>query len=244
MSAATITNHDIGHIAAELKGCGFIRLEAARTLRLLGKAAETSWHGFASSWDDLGTDLYMADGGRYRRRRYAAFTHAGGQFIRKPHQPHYQSRDYNPLNGDIERWFEPVLAATAEHPVTQAILALCTSVIERTADDGPAKPWHVEFHQFRIETSPDHIGRPTPEGLHRDGVDWVFVMLVCRHNVSDGVTQIGSSHYGKLGSFLLKSPGDAVLLDDRRILHGVTEIHAVDRSFPAYRDVLVVTFVR
>lgn len=74
-------------------------------------------------------------------------------------------------------------------------------------------------------------------------MDWVFVMFVCRHNVSDGITEIGSSQQGKLGRFLLQSPGDAVLLDDRRILHGVTEIHAVDPSCPAYRDVLVVTFV-
>jgi hypothetical protein len=244
MSAATTKSKDIGHIAADLKDCGFIRLEAARTLRLLGKAADTYWDGFASSWDDLGTDLYMADGGRYRRRRYAAFTHAGGKCIRKPHQPHYQSRDYNPLNGDVERWFEPVLAATVEHPVTQAILALCNSVIGQIADSDTGKPWHVEFHQFRIETTPDHIGRPTPEGLHRDGVDWVFVMLVCRHNVSDGITEIGSSQQNKLGSFLLQRPGDAVLLDDRRICHGVTEIHAVDPTCPAYRDVLVVTFVR
>jgi len=47
-----------------------------------------------------------------------------------------------------------------------------------------------------------------------------------------------------VGSFLLSDPGDAVLLDDHRILHGVTEIHAIDPGLPAYRDVLVVTFAR
>ena len=59
----------------------------------------------------FGLDLYMADGGRYRRRRFAAFDAVSGTVTRKPHQPHYQSRDYNPLNGDIERWFEPVSGA-------------------------------------------------------------------------------------------------------------------------------------
>lgn len=97
--------------------------------RLLGRSADASWHGFASSWDDLGTDLYMADGGRYRCRRYAAFKHTGGRCVRK-HQPHYQSPDYNPPNGDIERRFEPVLAATAEHAVTQAIFEVCTHPVE------------------------------------------------------------------------------------------------------------------
>lgn len=235
---------EIGDIAAQLNDSGFIRLDASRTLRLLGDEAEASWDGFASSWDDLGTDRYMADGGRYRRRRHAAFLHGDGQWMRKPHQPHYQSRDYNPLNGDVQRWFEPVLPATAEHPVTRAIFDLCLSVISQTADAPPDRPWHIEYHQFRIETTPDHVGRPTPEGLHRDGVDWVFVMLLCRQNVREGMTEIGSPDGTRLGRFLLQKPGDAVLLDDRRILHGVTEIHAVDTSRPAYRDVLVVTFAR
>ena len=56
----------------------------------------------------------MADGGRYRKRRHAAFgARAGEPIHRKPHQPHYQSRDYNPLNGGIARWFDPVLPEIA-----------------------------------------------------------------------------------------------------------------------------------
>src|SRR5271165_6078417 len=66
-------------------------------------ASETAglrdWGSFAASWDDLGIDTYMADGGRYRRRRFAAFRASSAGIVRKPHQPHYQSRDYNQLNG-------------------------------------------------------------------------------------------------------------------------------------------------
>lgn len=235
---------EIGRVAEILDKRGFVCLDGALTLALLGEGAYATWSSFARSWGKLGEDLYMADGGRYRRRRHAAFVSDQGHVERKPHQPHYQSRDYNPLNGDVQRWFEPVLDDTAQHPVSRAIFDLCSSVIsraDRTALDGP---WHIEFHQFRIETKPDHVGRPTPEGLHRDGVDWVFVMLVRRENVRDGVTQIGSAEGEELGSFTLQNSGDAVLLDDRRILHGVTEIHALNASAPAYRDVLVVTFAR
>src|SRR5439155_559202 len=78
---------------------------------VLQKAALRDWDGFARSWGDLGVDTYMADGGRYRRRRFAAFRAAGSEIVRKPHQPHYQSRDYNPLNGGLERWSEPLDAA-------------------------------------------------------------------------------------------------------------------------------------
>jgi hypothetical protein len=40
----------------------------------------------------------------------------------------------------------------------------------------------------------------------------------------------------------LREPGDLLLGDDRRTLHSVSPVRPVDRSRPAYRDVLVVTF--
>lgn len=230
----------------ELAERGFTRLDGPVAFDLLGAAAQAGWAEFAASWNDLGKDRYMADGGRYRRRRHAVFAWEGGALIRKPHQPHYQSRDYNPLNGDVQRWFEPVLPAIADHPVMRAVVNLCMAAFAK-AEGGEAasgRPWHIEMHQFRIETTPDHVGRPTPEGMHRDGVDWVFVMLVRRENVREGVTEIGSPGGESLGRFLLKAPGDAVLLDDRRILHGVTEVHTRHPPHPASRDVLVVTFAR
>jgi hypothetical protein len=48
----------------------------------------------------------------------------------------------------------------------------------------------VELHQFRIEAGDGEAGLPTPEGAHRDGVDWVIVMLIDRVNVASGVTDI------------------------------------------------------
>ena len=107
----------------------------------------------------------MADGGRYRRRRYAAFAVSQDGIVRKPHQPHYQSRDYNPLNGGIERWFEPVAEAVAAHPALDAILRACRTLFTSlTPADGHVAAWHVEVHQFRIEARLGQRGHPTPEG--------------------------------------------------------------------------------
>lgn len=44
--------------------------------------ASPEWATFARSWDDLPRDTWMADGGIYRRRRYAAFEVAGGKCTR------------------------------------------------------------------------------------------------------------------------------------------------------------------
>jgi hypothetical protein len=218
-----------------LKDQGFVRFEADETFHLLGPEAKGAWHSFADSWNNLPLDGFMADGGRYRRRRFAAFSVASGQVHRKPHQPHWQSRDYNPLNGGVQRWFEPVTDAIADHPVTQA-------VIRAGVDLFGDQTWHVELHQFRIEARAGEAGQPTPEGAHRDGVDWVIVMLVDRTNVDQGVTDIYAPDGTSLGAFTLTQPGDAVFLDDHRVLHGVTPIQPVDPEQPALRDVLVATF--
>lgn len=227
---------DMTLLRKQLAEAGYARLTGHQSRALLG-ADPAAWSALARSWDDLGPDLYMADGGRYRRRRHATFGWEGGHFTRKPHQPHFQSRDYNRLNGDVQRWFDPVEQATIDNGVLQSIFAFCADSFRLTG------PQHVEVHQFRIEARSGELGRPTPEGMHRDGVDWVFVMLVERRNVREGVTRIGTPERSDLGEFTLAQPGDAVLIDDHRILHGVTEIHAVDPALPAWRDALVVTFV-
>jgi hypothetical protein len=230
-------------LAAALGEQGYVCLSADTVLARLGPEARRAWEGFARSWNALGPDLYMADGGRYRRRRHAALRISGGAIEPKPRQPHFQSRDYNPLNGDVQRWFEPVLPETLANPVLQAILAAWTPLLCAVGGYAADQAWHVELHQFRIETSAAETGRPTPEGLHRDGVDWVFVMLVDRRNVSDGVTEIGDEAGGRIGQFTLATPGDGVLLDDRRIRHGVTPIRPIDPDEPAWRDALVVTWL-
>ena len=230
-------------IAEEIRREGFAFRTGGDMRSLLRDAGSDDWSVFASSWQDLGLDLYMADGGRYRRRRFAALNITGDTITRKPHQPHYQSRYYNPLNGGLQRWFEPVADAVASHAFTQLILGICASIFGATASAAdPLASWHVEMHQFRIESVAGTAGRPTPEGAHRDGVDWVCVMLVNRRNVSSGVTHIYDSQGGALRQFTLTNPLDTVFIDDTRVRHGVTPIAALDASQPAFRDVLILTF--
>ena len=233
------------NVEAELAQQGYAHVTADEFAALLTQAGLADWSGFAESWNDLGMDTYMADGGRYRRRRHAAFSVDARAIRRKPHQPHYQSRDYNALNGGLARWFEPVKPAIAEHPAMCAILRTCFTVFNAAtlAATRPAA-WHVETHQFRIEARPGESGQPTPEGLHRDGVDWVLVMLVRRENVASGVTSIHDLQRRFLGSFTLVTPMESALVDDGRVYHGVTAIEPLVPGAPAYRDVLVATFRR
>src|SRR5262249_31870480 len=101
---------------------GFAFVRAAQMPAPLEAGGLGDGGSFAASWDDLGIDTYMADGGRSRRRRFAAFRASSAGIVRKPHQPHYQSRDYNELNGGIERWFEPITETVAHHSALTAVL--------------------------------------------------------------------------------------------------------------------------
>ncbi len=228
-------------IAPDFARDGFAFVPAATMRPALEAAGMQDWAAFAASWDDLGLDTYMADGGRYRKRRHAALRVTAGSIHPKPHQPHYQSRDYNALNGGIARWFEPMTEAALGSSALRAILTTCRALFDPLS---PAPAWHVELHQFRIEARADVAGRPTPEGMHQDGVDWVLVLLVGRDNVAEGETTIAGPDRVSLGSFTLAKPTDSAFVDDHRVFHGVTPVVPVDPARPAHRDVLVVTFRR
>jgi hypothetical protein len=96
-------------------------------------------------------------------------------------------------------------------------------------------------HPFRIDTS-DGIGRPTPEGAHRDGVDYVAVILVDRVGVKGGETRIFEAQ-GSIGlRFTLQDSWSALILNDAKMIHETTPIQPIATS--GYRDTLVLTFRR
>ncbi|MBA3503739.1 MAG: 2OG-Fe dioxygenase family protein [Myxococcota bacterium] len=222
-------------LVTRLETDGFAFVEGADMRELLG-GAPADWDAFAASWNELHLDKYMADGGRYRRRRHALFSAGSGAITRKPHGPHFQTLDYNHLHGGIERWFEPIASDTQS---LATILAWSRKTFEALS---PVRAWDIEAHQFRIEASADAAGQPTPEGVHRDGVDYVLVLLVRRTNIASGTTTIHAPDGTMLGSFTLAHPFDAALVDDARLSHGVTPVEPIDPQQAAYRDVLVVTF--
>jgi hypothetical protein len=235
----------IDALQAAITRDGFAFVHGAAMRDALARAGSLSdWDEFAASWDALELDTYMADRGRYRRRRHAVCAAApDGAIVREPHQPHFQSLEYNPLHGDIERWFEPIAPDIGNGPSMRTILEFCRSLFGALAPGTTA--WRIELHQFRIEARSGEQGRPTPEGAHRDGVDYVLVLLIRRRNIAEGTTTIHAlADRSLLGSFTLTDPFDAALVDDARVYHGVTPVEPLDPARPAYRDVLVVTFRR
>ncbi len=249
MSAALNTPADALHAAVAQQGFALVpgAILAAR-LGLGGTAAALD--AFAASWERLEIDGFMADGGRYRRRRHANFTARWGApgHVRGPHRPHFQETAHNALNGGRDRWFAPIEDAVAAGPTLTALLDCGRGLADALF---PGQDWFVEVHQFRIEAIAGTPGYPTPEGVHQDGVDTVLIGLVARTNLVGGETLVaGPDQAGPdqadpdLARFTLRDRLDTAFLNDRRVRHGVTPVRPADPALPSCRDVLVITWRR
>lgn len=236
-----VTENTATAFADDLRSDGFAFVPGTVMRDALARSGPLAdWDAFAASWNDLALDTHMADHGRYRRRRHAVYAVSATAIERRTHQPHYQALEYNSLNGGIARWFEPVSSEFGSGSSLDTILAYCRTLFGALSPD--VARWHVEVHQFRIEARSDEAGLPTPEGVHRDGVDWVLVLLVARRNIASGTTTIHAPDGELLGRFTLTHAFDAALVDDARVHHGVTPVEPIDAQREACRDVLVVTF--
>ncbi|MCK5902539.1 MAG: 2OG-Fe dioxygenase family protein [Cocleimonas sp.] len=193
---------------------------------------------FKDSWDDLPADNFLSDGGHYRYRRYAVFTWNKGLLSLLPHEPHYQSTYRNAMNGGIYRDFEPFKSSTLKNNLFKKIINQCINLIRFKQEN----QWRIQAHQFRIQANNDEVGRPTPEGIHKDGADFILIMLLQRKNIQGGINHIYTDNKQLQSSVTLENFGDAILLDDHKVWHGVSEIHALDNKQLGYRDVLVLTF--
>jgi len=217
----------------------------------------SDWRPF---WDDLPPDAHLRDGGRYRSRRHGCMVlrrsgAATGDESRgadwrielAPHRAHWQPVAYNALHGGFERWFEPLQTDLAQSPALLGLLRHLADVADELR--GPQAAWFVEVHAFRIDCA-QGIGRPTPEGAHRDGVDLVAVMLLAREHLKGGETRVFDARSPAGTRFTLAEPGSLLLLDDERVIHETTPIQPLatdsqpDAQSVALRDTLVVTLRR
>jgi hypothetical protein len=218
-----------------LRGQGHAVLDAAGVREML-QASAAELDALRPSWNDLPPDGHLRDGGRYRRRRHSCFVIEGDALRQVPHRAHWQPLEYNALHGGLERWFEPMHAEVVSQPVWSRLL--CSLSAHCSALKGP-QPWYVEAHQFRIDTT-DGIGRPTPEGAHRDGVDFVAVALIDRRGIKGGETRVFEADGPSGLRFTMSEPWTTLMLDDARVIHESTPIQPVETE--GHRDTLVLTF--
>jgi hypothetical protein len=224
-------------LRARLADAGYALLPAAAACATL-QLDLAGLDALRDSWERLPRDAYLRDGGNYRARRHSCFvqTPPAGPLEAVPHRPHWQPTSYNALHGGLTRWFEPVEPAVMGAPAWRQLLR---SVGELFAEVHAAPRWFIEAHQFRIDTA-SGIGRPTPEGAHRDGVDFVAVILVGRRNVVGGETRVFDARGACGVRFTMQEPWSMLLMDDARVIHETTPIQSQGKD--GVRDTLVLTY--
>jgi len=230
-------NADLSQAETSLREAGYALLSAPH-LAAITAAPLAALNGLRDSWEHLPPDEYLRDGGRYRSRRHGSYVQslAPQSLTLVPHRAHWQPTTYNALHGGIERWFEPIEQRITAEPVWRQLIASLGSLFARVR---PADRWYIEAHQFRIDTA-NGIGRPTPEGAHRDGVDFVAVILIGRRNLRGGETRVFDAHGSSGVRFTMEEPWSALLMDDERVIHETTPIQP--EGGVGARDTLVLTY--
>ncbi len=232
----------VAGLAEALQRDGFVHVPAG-SLAYVSEQHPAQVHELQQSWDRLGPDDYL-EGPKFRRRRYAMYRGeaATGDLVCKPHGPHFQRYAFNPVFGDQERWFEPLESSTVHNPVLRELAGVALDVF--AAAEPPRSAFHVEAHQFRIEPVGDGVGQPPPEGVHRDGRDWVAIFMIARANVAGGETLVcDAATDGELARVTLTDAFEALLVNDHTVKHGVSGVRNAGRRDVSHRDVLVVTFI-
>ena len=221
----------------QLKTRGYAILDAASVCAWSGCSLH-ELNQMMASWEGMPSDQYLKDGGSYRKRRHSSFKFEDDSLTLVPHRAHWQPLTYNALHGGMTRWFEPMPASITTLGAWQRLL----SAFAKTANQLNAGSQYIEAHQFRIEAVDGGIGRPTPEGAHRDGVDLVGVFMVDRQNIKGGETRVFDAVGSSGERFTLQESWSLLLLDDAKVVHETTPIQPL--AALGFRDTLVLTSKR
>jgi hypothetical protein len=229
-----------GAVRADIRRCGYAFVSGSKLS--LSSDTNESWEELRGDWDRLPADAYLRDQGGYRFRRYDRFSFLplSGELLPLPHTAFLQRKEFNKLYGDIEREFAGLAARTLENAFLRELIEFdFRQFFPRNA---PAENcWEVGIHEIRIVAKRGEAARPTPEGAHRDGCNFIAMHLVRRRSIVGGVTTLYDENENVLRALTLLDPLDSVYVEDARVMHNVTPVYAESHA-PGVRDMLVVTY--
>ena len=129
---------------------------------------------FKRFFADLPVDPYIK--GKYRQRRLSRVRVSEDGVESLPNGYFCQSKNYNPMLGDVQRQFAPIdRQLIALHEFEKLVFEFCDRCKISPGGD-------IDVHQIRTTCSPNTFGNPAPEGIHRDGAD--FIGIFAKYSVS------------------------------------------------------------
>ena len=199
----------------------------------LEKVDSIELENFKPFFRDMPIDPYIK--GQYRSRRLSRFQVTDNDVIKLPHGYLFQSKQYNPLLGDVRREFADIDDRLIQLEEFKKLALEFTNYCKLGAGV------EIGVHQIRTSCSPNNYGNPAPEGIHRDGCDFIGIFAVDRDNIEGGETHLYTAKKEKPIFNKVLHPGELLLVNDREYFHFTT---SVKPSIPqaGTRDVFVLTY--
>ncbi|MEV5506750.1 2OG-Fe dioxygenase family protein [Streptomyces orinoci] len=216
----------------------FAHLDAALLTAALARLPTAEVAEFTGSWDRLPADAHLDTARPYRFRRYSGFRIRPGRLELLPHRPFFQDRDINRVYGGVDRLFAPLEERTAGGAVLHTVVHTLLGRLP-----GPRSGIDTcGVHQIRVVATTDAEGHPAPEGVHQDGHSYVAQVLIGRQDVRGAESTLYDLRRSPLHRALLTEPWETIVLDDRRVLHGVTPVRPAPGAHTGVRDMMLIDF--
>jgi hypothetical protein len=147
----------------------------------------------------------------------------------------FQSKQYNPLLGDVVREYDELEDDLIQLEDFQRLIweffqfcQLCSTSNE------------VAVHQIRTTASSEKLGNPAPEGIHRDGVDVVGIFSVDRQGIGGGETHLYKTKNDHPVFSKVLNPGEFLVFRDDQYFHYTSPVNTTTTK-QGTRDVFVLT---
>jgi len=190
------------------------------------------------------TDPHLFKNEGERRRRYARLL-IDPKFRNLEifdHDLFFQDKKFDQLYGDIHRQFAPMEPEDFENAFFQNLVIESYRALPLT-DNLHNEPFEISAHMIRIEATPNSsIGRPAPEGIHRDGYHFGSIHLMRRENVAGADNHIYDLSKNRIDEVRLTEPMDSIYFNDAAIFHGVSPFKAANKTVRATRDMLILLY--
>ena len=191
----------------------------------------TSADQLESCYDSMNVDPYY---GSYRYKALGRFNFKDGKIILLPHDDFFQSKDYNPVAGDVVRSYSAIDARIAESGYLLDLFSEISKCINVTHSAC------YTAHQIRVVSTKSEKGLAAAEGIHQDGYDFIALGCITRRYISGGVTSLYTGKKQKVYEKELVS-GDVLFVNDRKLFHYTSPIETAQHQQSGCRDMLIVT---
>lgn len=186
--------------------------------------------------------LFAGEGERQRRYARLLIDPVKKTLEAFEHDLFFQAKKFDQLYGDIQRSFAPMEETELKNPFFQRLVVESfhsLPISEPQRED----PFEISVHMIRIEaTTKEEIGRPAPEGIHRDGYHFGSIHLMRRSNLEGAENYIYDLEKNPIEMVRLEDPMDSIYFDDAAIFHGVSPFAPIDAQQRATRDMLILLY--